>query len=45
MLLNGIHNVYILEGTTNGKKFSDFLQKCLLPGLNPFNGINSQSMV
>ena len=37
--------MYILEGTTNGEKFSEFVQKCLLPCLNPFNGINSWSVV
>ena len=45
MSLDGIHNVYILEGTTNGEKISEFVQKCLLPCLNPFNGINSQTVV
>ena len=44
MSLDGTHDVHILEGTTNGEKFSDFVQDCLLPCLNPFNGINARSV-
>ena len=38
--LDGIHDVYITEGTVNGKKFADFVQNCLLPVLKPFNYVN-----
>ena len=43
--LDGIHDVYVTEGTVNGDKFADFVQHCLLPVLKPFNFLNSHSVV
>ena len=43
--LDGIHDVYITEGTMNGKEFADFVRNCLLPVLKPFNYVNSHSVV
>ena len=43
--LDGIHDVYITEGTVNGEKFADFVRNCLLPVLQPFNYVNSHSIV
>lgn len=37
--------MYIAEGTVNGEKFAGFIEKCLLPVLKPFDGINSHSVV
>ena len=45
MSLDGIHDVYVTEGTVNGEKFADFVQNCLLPVLKPFNYLNSHSVV
>ena len=41
----GIHDVFITEGTMNGERFSEFVRDVLLPHLNPFNGINPRSVV
>ena len=43
--MDGIHDVYITEGTVNGEKFADFVKNCLIPVLKPFNYTNSQSVV
>lgn len=43
--LSGVHDVYLAEGNVNGEKFEQFIEKCLLPHLKPFNGINSCSVV
>ena len=43
--LDGIHDVYLAEGTMNGDRFIHFLQVCLLPNLLPFNGVNPRSVV
>ena len=43
--MDGIHDVYITEGTVNGEKFADFVKSCLLPVLQPFNYCNSHSVV
>ena len=43
--LDGIHDVYLTEGTMNGDRFVHFLWVCLLPSLLPFNGVNPQSVV
>ena len=42
MSLDGIHDVYITEGT---EKFTDFIRKFLLPILFPFNNVNPYSVV
>ena len=41
----GVEDVYIYKGTVNGEVFEDFVRTTLLPMLQPFNGINSQSVV
>lgn len=41
----GIEDVYITEGCVSGEIFLDFVRKCLLPILMPFNGINQNSVV
>jgi hypothetical protein len=43
--LDGIHDVYVTEGTVNGEKFADFVRNCLFPVLKPFNYVNSHSVV
>ena len=43
--LEGIHDVYTTEGTVNGEKFINFVTRCLLPHLLPFNWINPRSVV
>jgi len=45
MSVDGIHDVYVTEGTINGEKFSEYVQNCLLPVLKPFNYLNSHSVV
>ena len=41
----GIHDVYIAEGSINGERFAKFIERYLLPILQPFNGINPHSVV
>ena len=43
MSMEGIHDVYITEGTVDGAQFSDFVRSSLLP--MPFNSINPRSVV
>ena len=43
--MEGIHDVHITEGTMNGNRFENFLQKCVVPILKPFNWINPLSVV
>ena len=38
--IDGIHDVFIGEGTMNGERFTKFVKDVLIPHLNPFNGIN-----
>ena len=45
MSLSGILDVSVSKGTTNGDTFYDFVQKYLLPQLQPFNGCNPHSVV
>ena len=45
MTCNGILDVHVVRGTTNGDTFLSFIEKCLLPCLMPFNGINENSVV
>jgi len=40
-----IHDAYLAEGTVNGDIFDNIVDKCLLPCLMPFNGINPRSVV
>lgn len=41
----GIEDVYITETTVNGEVFLDFVRRCLLPLLLPFDGHNEKSVV
>ena len=41
----GIHDVFITEGTMNGDRFTAFVRDVVLPHLNPFNGINPRSVI
>ena len=45
MSLEGIHDVYLAEGSVNADKFELFVLECLLPVLMAFNGINPRSIV
>jgi hypothetical protein len=45
MSLDGIHGVYVTEGTVNGEKFADFVRNCLVPVMKPFQYVNSHSVV
>ena len=45
MSLEGIHDVYLAEGSVNGEKFEHFVKECLLPVLMPYNGVNPRSIV
>ena len=45
MSTHRVEDVYIHEGTVNGEVFEDFARTTLLPILQPFNGINSWSVV
>lgn len=43
--VEGIHDVYLAEGSVDGEKFEHFVQQCLLPVLMPFNAVNPRSVV
>ena len=43
--VEGILDVTVHKGTTNGDKFYDFVSKILLPNLLPYNGVNHNSVV
>ena len=45
MSMEGIHDVYITEGTVDGDGFSVFVRSSLLPILMPFNNIKPRSVV
>ena len=45
MSVNGLLDVSIVKGTTDGDTFYDFVQKQLLPQLFPFDGVNPHSVV
>ena len=45
MSVNGLLDVSIVRGTTDGDVFYDFVQKHLLPQLLPFDGVNPHSVV
>ena len=45
MTVYGLHDVYLAEGTINGDRFTQFVEKCLLPSLMPLNGVNPFSVV
>ena len=41
----GVEDVYLAEGGVNGETFCDFIRKCLLPIIQPFNCSNPRSIV
>lgn len=43
--LEGIHDLYLAEGSMNGDRFAQFVRDCLVPHLLPFNGVNPRSVV
>ena len=43
--LEGIHDLYLAEGSMNGDRFAQFEKDCLVPHLLPFNGVNPRSIV
>ena len=45
MSMEGIHDVYVTEGTVDGQGFSELVRSYLLPVLLPFNNINPRSVV
>lgn len=45
MTVHGIHDVLLAEGTMNGERFEDYIKTSILPILQPFNGINHNSIV
>ena len=45
MSMEGIHDIYITEGTVDGDGFSEFVRNSLLPILMLFNNINLRSVV
>ena len=45
MSVQGIHDVFLAEGSINGQRFEFFIRNYLLPVLMPFNGINPLSVV
>ena len=45
MSVEGIHDLYLFEGNVNGARFTEFVSKCLLPILQPFNWMNHHSVV
>ena len=45
MSVNGLLDVSIVKGITDGDTFYDFVQKRLLPQLLPFDGVNPHSVV
>ena len=45
MSINCVHDVFLAEGSVDGDRFQYFIRTSLLPILNPYNTINSQSVV
>ena len=45
LTMEGIEDVYIVEGNVNGAIFLQFIQRCLLNIIKPFDGNNSKSVV
>lgn len=43
--VEGVHDVYLAEGTMDVDRFQDFIERILLPILQPFNWINPLSVV
>lgn len=45
MTVEGIHDVYLMEGNVNSERFEEFITHCLSAFLQPFNWINPRSVV
>ena len=45
MSTRGVEDVDTYEGNINGDIFCDFIERCLVPILQPFNGTNDRSIV
>lgn len=45
MSTEGVEDIYFVEGSVNGDKFLDFVQRSLLPILMPFSSSNPKSLV
>ena len=45
MSTEGVEDIYIYDGNVTGEIFLDFVRKCLLPLLMPFNSHNPKSIV
>jgi len=45
MTMHGIEDVYLTDDSVTGETFVDFLCRCLLPIIMPFNGTNPNSII
>ena len=45
MSTRGVEDADVYEGHVNGDVFCDFVERCLVPILQPFDGINQRSVV
>ena len=45
MTTRGIEDTYLIEGNVNGDIFLQFVQRCLLNLIQPFDGNNARSVV
>ena len=45
MTVNGILDMHVVHGTSNGDVFLEFIEQYLLPCLMPYNGVNPNSVV
>lgn len=45
MTMHAVEDVYLTNDSVNGERFEDFIARCLLPIVMPFNGINPNSIV
>ena len=43
MSVDGLLDAYVTDGSVDGEKFYTFIEHCLLPKLQPFNGRNPNS--
>ena len=45
MSTRGIENIQVVQNTVNGDTFLHFVQNCVVPILQPFDGTNPRSIV
>ncbi len=45
MSQRGLEDIDVYEGTINGNIFCDFIRRCLVPILQPFNGSNPRCII